>query len=188
MAKVVVYCFFSIIIIMSLYYYIAGHRLLFKKWVLDYFTSLARWVGKRFVTSSSKLAVAASALGQLFHRQDGSTRKLPGRWHCMVHHCGWRWPPKIGRTPGVPRGYWQLELYAVIAPCRPSRHAMMKHGDGISNYRRTANFREENGFRPLPGEVCQAARRATMACWSSRLETPRFGFVAVKALQPVILE
>ncbi|CAB3235600.1 unnamed protein product [Arctia plantaginis] len=58
-------------------------------------------------------------------------------------------------------------------------------------YRRVADCRAESGFRPPPEDVREwreAARRATMVRWSFRLETPRAGFAAVEALQPVIAE
>lgn len=46
-------------------------------------------------------------------------------------------------------------------------------------YRRGADFRMKNCFRPPPDDVREwraVTRRATMARWSSWLETPRAGF------------
>lgn len=58
-------------------------------------------------------------------------------------------------------------------------------------YRQGADFRMKNCFRPPPEDVREwrvVTRRATMARWSSWLETPRASSSAVEALQPVLLE
>lgn len=49
-------------------------------------------------------------------------------------------------------------------------------------YRRTVYFRSDSGWKQVR-EWREAVRRGTMACWSSRLETPRISFAAAETLQ-----
>lgn len=100
------------------------------------------------------------------------------------------------RNLGLPadsgRHLWQIMLLDEVVKLSERVFSVrMPRSIGRLIYRRAADFQTENDFRPPLDEIRkwrEVTRRATMACWVSRLETPCVNFAIVEALQPVILE
>ncbi|CAB3254559.1 unnamed protein product [Arctia plantaginis] len=166
-----------------------------------------RWLfDEHFRQLAPKLVGAASALGRLLPNMGGpsvATRRLyTGVVRSMALYGAPVWAAALTAQNRV--RLWRPQRVMAVRAIRGYRTVSTEVACALAGtppwdleaevlaevYRRVAD-RAESGFRPPPEDVREwreAARRATMARWSFRLETPRAGFAAVEALQPVIAE